>query len=149
MAAHWPAARAGPRIILVLEGFERRNGFEPPQLGAEIGHALGASGDRQRALATMRRMEAKREHAFVDPYLVAVIYGAMDDREATFAWLKKALEVRSSFAISLLTEPTWEPFRGIRGSQSCCRRCCRAEGLIGRKLSSTRRGSGADAGVPS
>ena len=84
----------------------------PPLLEAEVGYAWGASGDRQRATATVRNLEAAQgEHTFVDPYLLAVIYASMGDRGAAFAWLEKALEVRSSFAISLLTEPKWEPFR--------------------------------------
>ena len=98
--------------IRVLESFERRNGFEPPLLDAEMGYAMGASGDRGRALAMVRRLQTKGEQMFVDPYLLAVIYASMNDRDAAFASLKKALEVRSSFAISLLTEPKWEPFRG-------------------------------------
>ena len=97
--------------ISELEHFEQRNGFEPPLLEAEIGYAMGASGDRRGALSVVRRLEGKREHTFVDPYLLSVIYAAMNDRDAAFRCLKKALEVRSSFAISLLTEPKWEPFR--------------------------------------
>ncbi len=98
--------------IRMLESFERRNGFEPPLLEAEIGYAMGASGDRVGALGVVRRLQTKGEQTFVDPYLLAVVYASINDRDAAFASLEKALEVRSSFAISLLTEPKWEPFRG-------------------------------------
>ncbi len=97
--------------IRVLESFEQRNGFEPPLLDAEMGYAMGASGDREGALGMVRRLQTKGERMFVDPYLVSVVYASMNDRDAAFACLKEALEVRSSFAISLLTEPKWEPFR--------------------------------------
>ena len=97
--------------ISVLASFQQRNGFEPPLLDAEIGYALGASGDRRRALAMVRQLETRGEHTFVDPYLLSVVYASMNDRESAFRCLGKALEVRSSFAISLLTEPKWEPFR--------------------------------------
>lgn len=35
----------------------------------------------------------------------------MRDSGAAFEWLNKALEVRSSFAISIVREPKWQLFR--------------------------------------
>ena len=34
-----------------------------------------------------------------------------EDRKSAFAWLNKAFEARSTFMVSLTSEPKWEPLR--------------------------------------
>jgi TolB-like protein/Tfp pilus assembly protein PilF len=97
--------------IAALSRFKERNGFEIPLLTAEIGYALGASGRRAEALAVVHKLTSRPQAAFVDPYLVSVVFASMKDRDAAFRWLDKAVEVRSAFVISVLTEPKWQPFR--------------------------------------
>jgi hypothetical protein len=46
-------------------------------------------------------------HMFVDPYLVALIYLSLKDANNTYAWLNKAYDDRSSFLISIATDPKW------------------------------------------
>ena len=89
-----------------------RSGFEPPILTAEIGYTLAASGDRKTATETIGELQKAATHSWVDPYLIALIYHALKDREETYAWLDKAYQVRSSFLISLPTEPKWDDARG-------------------------------------
>jgi DNA-binding winged helix-turn-helix (wHTH) protein/TolB-like protein/Tfp pilus assembly protein PilF len=97
--------------IKVLRSFKERNGFEPPLLTAEIGYALGASGQREQALEIIRNLSRNPGAGFIDPYYVSIVYLSIKDRDAAFRWLNKSLDVRSSFAISILTEPKWQPFR--------------------------------------
>lgn len=97
--------------LKVLRSFKERNGFEQPLITAEIGYALGASGQREQALKIVRTLSTNHGSSFVDPYLVSIVYLSMKDRVAAFQWLNEALDVRSSFAISILTEPKWQPFR--------------------------------------
>ncbi|NYF89288.1 tetratricopeptide repeat protein [Tunturiibacter empetritectus] len=97
--------------ITVLTTFKQKNGFEPPLLTAERGYALGSSGRRHDALAVVQELAERGKHSFIDPYFVAIIYASMNDREEAFAWLDKAFEARSTFMISLLSEPKWEPLR--------------------------------------
>ncbi len=105
------AERRYSEAIAVLRSFKQKNGFEPPLLTAETGYALGASGQREQALKVIRSLTDEGRHIFVDPYLIAVVYASMNDRPATFSWLNKALQVRSSFAISLLSDPKWQTWR--------------------------------------
>ena len=80
-------------------------------LRAETGYAYGASGQREAALKVVRELTAMPKGTFVDPYLVAMVYASMNDRNQAFAWLNKGLEVRSPFMISLLSDPKWESMR--------------------------------------
>ncbi len=54
----------------------------------------------------MLREESKS--AFVDPYLVSLIYLGMGDEQLTLQWLNRAYAVRSPILISISTEPKWK-----------------------------------------
>ena len=97
--------------IAALAAFKQRNGFEPPLLTAERGYALGSAGKKSEALAVVEELAQRGRHTFIDPYFVAMIYASMKDREAAFAWLDKAFAARSTFMVSLASEPKWEPLR--------------------------------------
>ena len=91
----------------ILRRFKAVNGFEPPIITAEIGYAEGSSGDRKAAIETANTLQRASAHTFVDPYLVALIYLSLKDADNTYAWLNKAYDDRSSFLISIATDPKW------------------------------------------
>ncbi len=97
--------------IEAIEQFRRRNAFEPPILRSERGCALGRAGRRREALEVARQMESEARVRFVDPYLIAAVYGAMENRIEAFLWLGRAIEVRSPFVISIQTDPRWDAMR--------------------------------------
>jgi len=94
-----------------LHSFKTLTGIEPPMITAEIGYTQGVSGDHKQALETMHQLKKAATHAWVDPYFIALIYHSLKDREQTYLWLDKAYQARSTFLISLLTEPKWEDAR--------------------------------------
>jgi adenylate cyclase len=91
----------------VLKRFKAMNGFEPPVITSQIGYTEAASGDRQVALATVKRLEQESRLSYVDPYLIAVVYLGLKDGHNTYAWLDRAYAVRSSFLIGIATDPKW------------------------------------------
>jgi TolB-like protein/Flp pilus assembly protein TadD len=95
----------------ILRRFKAVNGFEPPIITAEIGYAEGSSGDRKAAIETANTLQRASAHMFVDPYLVALIYLSLKDADNTYAWLNKAYDDRSSFLISIATDPKWTASR--------------------------------------
>ncbi len=105
------AERRHDEAIAALGEFRQRNGFEPPLLTAETGYAWGASGRTEKALAVIRQLGSEGTRNWIDPYLIAVVYLSMNDRDHAFAWLNRAVDARSSFVISVLTEPKWQPVR--------------------------------------
>jgi tetratricopeptide (TPR) repeat protein len=82
-----------------------------PQLLASLGHAYALAGQRdkaQKALDELREMSKKR---YVSPYLIAVVYAGLGDKDQTFAWLEKAYQDRSFFLIWLNVEPRFDSLR--------------------------------------
>jgi hypothetical protein len=54
----------------------------------------------------MRKEESKT--AYVDPYLISLIYLGLSDEPLTLRWLDQAYRVRSPLLISISTEPKWK-----------------------------------------
>jgi TolB-like protein/Tfp pilus assembly protein PilF len=94
-----------------LRRFKAVNGFEPPIITAEIGYSEALSGDRRAALATVARLQQESAASYVDPYLIAIIYLGLRDYDNTYAWLNRAYAARSSFLISITTDPRWSGSR--------------------------------------
>ena len=115
--ANWGMARVLARESRYKEALDRLkqvkklNGFEPPIITAEIGFTEAASGDRQAALQTLKQLKEESEHAYVDSFLMAVVYLGLKDRENTYAWLERAYQARSPFLVSLATDPKWSDSR--------------------------------------
>jgi DNA-binding winged helix-turn-helix (wHTH) protein/TolB-like protein/Tfp pilus assembly protein PilF len=94
-----------------LRRFKQLNGFEPTIITAEIGFTEAASGDRHAAMGILKQLQEESKGAYVDPYLMAVIYLGLKDRENTYAWLDRAYQSRSPFLISIATDPKWSDWR--------------------------------------
>ena len=92
----------------VLDSFSKRNGFAPPILLAESGYTCALSGDRKDAMQRMQSLEDQTKSAYVDPYLIALIYHGLHDHAATIYWLQKAAAVHSSLLFSVLSDPMWQ-----------------------------------------
>ena len=95
----------------VMDRFKAENGFEPPMITAERGYLMGMAGNRQGAEACLRQLKADGQNRYIDPYLLALIYMALKDDDATYAWLDKAFEMHSPFLISMSSEPKWKESR--------------------------------------
>jgi TolB-like protein len=94
-----------------LEQFKKSNGFEPTIITAEIGFTEALSGDRRAAMQRLNQLNEESKHVYVDPYLRAVVYLGLKDRENTYAWLDRAYQARSPFLISIATDPKWSASR--------------------------------------
>jgi DNA-binding winged helix-turn-helix (wHTH) protein/TolB-like protein/Flp pilus assembly protein TadD len=94
--------------IDVLDSFSKRNGFAPPILLAESGYTCALSGDRDSAMQRMQSLKDQAATAYVDPYLIALIYHGLHDHTATISWLQKAAAVHSSLLFSILSDPMWQ-----------------------------------------
>ena len=94
-----------------LRSFRLRNGQEPALITAELGYTLGSMGRKQEAVAQARLLLGERSSSFVDPFLIALVYSSIGDRDATYHWLDSAFEIRSPFLISLATDHQWDRLR--------------------------------------
>ena len=72
---------------------------------ASLGHALGVAGDRPGAQAVLDRLLRRREHQYVSPYDVALIYAGLGDKHEALDWLQRAYQERSSLLVFALRDP--------------------------------------------
>ena len=80
-------------------------------LVAELGCAYAAAGDKPRALDVIEELKKRSTTEFIDPYLVATIYVHLDDTDAAFAWLDKAIAERSTNVPWCNVEPKFDRLR--------------------------------------
>jgi TolB-like protein len=104
--------------VKIMQQFKPANGFEPPLLTAEIGYALGREGKTSEAEREVAELREESKSAFVDPYLVSLIYLGMGEEQVTLQWLNRAYVVRSPFLISISTEPKWKAMIARPGLQA-------------------------------
>ncbi|HEY0461376.1 MAG TPA: protein kinase [Pyrinomonadaceae bacterium] len=83
-----------------------------PQFAAALGHAYALSGERGKAQKALDELREMSKRTYVSPYLFAVVYAGLGDKDQTFAQLEKAFQDRSFFLIWLKVEPLFDDLRG-------------------------------------
>ena len=91
-----------------LNRFSERNGDPPPMLIAESGYALARWGKRDEARARLEKLSELSKTYYVNPYFFALIHLGLDERDLTFQWLSKAADDRSTFLVTILSDPKWD-----------------------------------------
>lgn len=82
-----------------------------PQLISSLGHTSALSGERDKANKALDELREMSKRHYVSPYLFAVVYVGLGDKDQAFAWLDKAYEDRSFFLIWLKVEPRFDSLR--------------------------------------
>jgi serine/threonine protein kinase/Flp pilus assembly protein TadD len=82
-----------------------------PKLLASLGHAYALSGERDKANKVLDEMREMSKRRYVSPYLFAVVYVGLGDKDQAFAWLEKAYQDRSVLLIWLRVEPLFDSLR--------------------------------------
>ncbi|HEV2826030.1 MAG TPA: protein kinase [Pyrinomonadaceae bacterium] len=98
-----------------------------PFLIAALGHAYALSGKRDKAQQALDELREMSKRRYISPYLFAVVYAGLGDKDHTFAWLEKAYQDRSFFLIWLKVEPLFAPLRDDKRFQDLLQRV----GLMG------------------
>ena len=96
------------RFPEAIEELQQASGFCRDRCFGLIGQVFAMSGDRQAALETMRQLQRR---AYASPWLVAVIYAQLNDKDRAFAWLEKAYEGREH---DLVFAGAWPLFDNLR-----------------------------------
>lgn len=115
--AHWGLGRAyGQKkmyteALTALHRVAQLNGFAPPLVLAEIGYVLASSGHGNEAREVIAKLEELSTTLYVDPYLVAIIYLALDQTDDALRCLSNAYEEKSGFVVSIKGEPKWDAVR--------------------------------------
>ena len=76
-----------------------------------LGHVYGAMGRREDALQIVGELEERCRQKHVSPYWTAMIYAALDDKDATLLWLDRAREDHAPWMIYLKSPPWFDNLR--------------------------------------
>jgi len=97
------------RAIVELEKARRTEAI--PYVEGWIGYAYAASGDRAKALATIKALDEASSQRYISPFSTAMIYLALGDKDRALAGLEKTYEVRSQWLFLLKVDKIFDPLR--------------------------------------
>src|SRR5262249_26477091 len=86
-------------------------GERHPSLIAALGHAYALAGNRDKAQQTLTELSENSRRRYISPYLIAIVYIGLGDKEQAFKWLEKSYQDRASLLIWLKVEPQLDPLR--------------------------------------
>ena len=93
-----------------IEQFERRRAITIGSVAdLPAAHALG--GNRDEAIAGLRRLLNAAQERYVSPYDIATIYAAMDDVPNALHWLERAVDLRDPTLPLLPVDPALDSLR--------------------------------------
>jgi TolB-like protein/DNA-binding winged helix-turn-helix (wHTH) protein/Flp pilus assembly protein TadD len=87
------------------------------------GYLLATTGRESEAREVLGALEAASRTRYVPPYALALVTAGLGDKEATYAWLERALEARDVHLMFLTADPKWNAFRADPRFQAFLARC--------------------------
>ncbi|MCA1625574.1 MAG: protein kinase [Acidobacteria bacterium] len=93
-----------------------------PQLISSLGHAYALAGERNKAAQALAELREMSKQKYISPYLFAVVYVSLGDKDQALAWLEKAYQDRSVWLIWLKVEPRFDSLRSDPRFQDLMRR---------------------------
>ena len=89
---------------------------------AGLGHAYALAGNRSDAQGVLQTLLARAKQSYASPFDIALIYTALGDKDAAFAWLDKAMKDHSTWLVYSKWEPRLDPLRSDPRFQDLLRR---------------------------
>jgi DNA-binding winged helix-turn-helix (wHTH) protein/TolB-like protein/tetratricopeptide (TPR) repeat protein len=84
---------------------------DSPDETASLGHAYALSGKRVEALKILRELKLQSKRKYISPTVIAMLCGALGEKDQAFKWLDKAYDERDSMLVVIRVEPLFEPLR--------------------------------------
>jgi eukaryotic-like serine/threonine-protein kinase len=94
-----------------LERAHELSGGTPFTLGF-LAWAYGRAGRRGDATALLFQIETAVKHTYVPPFTFALVYAGLDDWDAAFVWMDRAVDARDPLIMPIRTLPIFDPIRG-------------------------------------
>jgi adenylate cyclase len=102
-----------PEAIATLTTAVANSGSHPGIM-ATLGYAEARSGNEAEARKILSDLKARSEKEYISPYLIAVVYAGLGDKDRTFEWLEKAYADRSNWMVFLNVQPLFDSIRSDR-----------------------------------
>jgi TolB-like protein/DNA-binding winged helix-turn-helix (wHTH) protein len=87
-----------------------------------LGYLDAVTGKKRAAIKALEALRRTREREYVDPYVIAVVYCGLGDKDAAFAFLERAYAERSASMPQVKMEPWFDPLRSDPRFQELLRR---------------------------
>ena len=110
MNAYVEAGRYAEALAL-LDDWQRRIELGPGKF-ASLAYIYGRAGQKQKARAALKMLNAESRKQSVDPEPMALANLGAGEKDAALDWLEKAYAQRSNGLTSLKVEPGYDPLRG-------------------------------------
>jgi TolB-like protein/DNA-binding winged helix-turn-helix (wHTH) protein/Flp pilus assembly protein TadD len=104
-----------------LEGWRRTSG-DGIQISSRLIYLYGRMGQKDKARAELRKLEAMNGTQPLDPVLMALAYIGIGNNDAALSSLEKACAERSNLLTALKVEPVYDPLRDDPRFQELLRR---------------------------
>jgi tetratricopeptide (TPR) repeat protein len=98
------------------------SGTDDPDLLLDLGFAYAVVGRQDEAKKTLAKLKRQHERGLVPSGAIAVLYGALGERNQAFAWLDKAYEEHDPELTYIKVGPRFEPLRHDARFQQLVRR---------------------------
>ena len=107
-----------------LREFENARTMNPESTFAlaGMGMSYARTGNKTAARRVAQELEKDAEESYVSPAYIAIVYDALGDRDAEFAWYAKAYEDRSEYLLWLRIDPIFDDVRDDTRFQELLRR---------------------------
>jgi eukaryotic-like serine/threonine-protein kinase len=107
----WIDIEAGMVPEAIPDLLKAKSMNSPAFVGAWLGYAYAASGDRVRAQAELDELKSKTLRGYVSPFNLAVIYLGLGDRERALSYLEQAYTADSQWLGWLKGDRIFDPLR--------------------------------------
>jgi len=96
-----------------LAEFEKAKKLSPGNSAMleSLGEAYALSGRRAEALQILSQLTQLSKHEVVSPYVLALLYTALGNKDKAFTSLEKAYSLRDNYLIFLNVDPAFRPLR--------------------------------------
>jgi serine/threonine protein kinase/Tfp pilus assembly protein PilF len=96
--------------------------FEDPTMRGWIARERALAGKKDEARKLLEELKTLSKQQYVSPYMIAIGYVALGDREQAFQWLEKVYEDKSYYVVWLKVDPIWDSLRTDAHFQDILRR---------------------------
>jgi len=98
------------------------SGTDDPDLLLDLGFGYAIADRRAEATRILARLKGQHERGLIPSGAIAILYGALGERDNAFAWLEKAYEERDPELTYIKVGPRFEPLRHDARFQKLVRR---------------------------
>ncbi|MEW6131044.1 MAG: protein kinase [Acidobacteriota bacterium] len=96
--------------------------FQDPTMKGWVAREYAIAGKRTEATKILNELQTLGKQQYVSPYMIAIVYAAMNERDRAFEWLDKVCEEKSYYVVWLKVDPVFDGFRSDPRFQSILQR---------------------------